>query len=167
MLDSVQRYARGLIDGAPMPPGVPGPLTAWITPPATEKMSAPRAYVWGGKLRAARQTAPRGAGFMKFSWTVDLWVAYMSTPDAARAAEPFPKITDTVLKVFMTTPMPLFIDAAGVPVGPNATSAGDTQITSIGESFTGDYPPERSVAGPRMLWYVQQFGIDVDEVVQA
>lgn len=167
MLDSVSAYVRGLIDGTPMPSGVPGPLVAHITAPVVEKMSAPRAYVWGGKFAAARQTAPRGQGFMKFTWTIDVYVAYMSTPDAALAGEPFPKIVDTVLRVFMATPMPLFIDSLGNPVGSNATSATDTQIVSIGEKLDGDYAPERTVAGPRMLWYVNRLGITVDEVVQA
>jgi hypothetical protein len=167
MLDSLQLYGKGLLDGLGMPAGVPGPLTAWITPPVVEKMSAPRAYVWGGRLKGRRQTAPRGPGFMRLDWTLDVYVAYMSTPAVAMAEEPFPKITDAVLKVFMTTVMPLFIDAAGRPMGPNQVNETDTQIQAIGESFDGDYPPERSVAGPRMLWYVQRFGIDVVEVVQA
>lgn len=167
MLDSVSAYVRGLIDGTPMPAGVPSPLVAHITAPVVEKMSAPRAYVWGGRFNAARQTAPRGQGFVKFSWTIDVYVAYMSTPDAALANEPFPKIVDAVLRVFMGTTMPLFIDALGNPVGSNATSETDTQITSIGEKFDGDYAPERTVSGPRMLWYVQRLGMIVDEAVQS
>lgn len=165
MLDSCQAYVKGLLDGLPLP-GT-GPLTAWITPPVTEKISSPRAYVWGGHLKAARQTAPRGQGFMKFTWAMDVYVAYMSTPDKAMQNEPFPKITDAILRCFMTTTMPLFISAAGVPMGPNAVNDDDTQIQKIGESFASDYPPERSVAGPRMLWYVQRISVDIDEVVQA
>jgi hypothetical protein len=52
-------------------------------------------------------------------------------------------------------------------VGPTATGPGDTQVQRIGESFDGDYPPERTVDGPRMLWYVQRLGVEVVEVVQA
>jgi len=167
MLDSLQFYVKGLIDGLAMPPGVPGPLTAWITPPVTEKIASPRAYVWGGRLKGGRQTAPRGRGMMRLNWTVDVYVAYMSTPDKAMQEEPFPKVTDAILWTFMTTTMPLFIDAAGNPMGPNQVNATDTQIQAIGESFDSDYPPERTVSGPRMLFYVQRMGIDVMEVVQA
>jgi hypothetical protein len=167
VLDSVSAYVRGLLDGVAMPAGVPGPLTAWITPPVVEKTTSPRAHVWGGRLTGRRQTAPRGAGFMELTWTVDVYVTYLTTPGSALANEPFPKVTDTVLKVFMTTQMPLFIDPLGNPVGPNATGPGDTQITSIGERFDGTYPPERTVSGPRMLWYVELLGIEVKEVVQA
>lgn len=167
MLDSVQQYCKGIIDGMPLPGVVPGPLTAWITPPVTEKISAPRAYVWGGRLRGRRQTAPRGRGMMRLDWTVDVYVAYMSTPDKALQNEPFPKITDAILWQFMTTVMPVFIDVNGIPMGPNQVNPADTQIQAIGESFDSDYPPERTVSGPRMLWYVQRMGIDVVEVVQA
>jgi hypothetical protein len=166
MLDSMQRYTQGLLSGLPLP-GSLAPLTAWITPPVVEKISSPRAYVWGGHLKAARQTAPRGAGFMKFTWSMDVYVAYMSTPDKAMQDEPFPKITDAILWRFMTTTMPLFVDADGNPMGPNAVNDSDTQVVKIGESFTSDYPPERTVSGPRMLWFVQRISVDLDEVVQA
>jgi hypothetical protein len=167
MLDSMQAYCRGLLDGLAMPQGVPGPLVAWVTPPVVEKANAPRAYVWGGRLRGRRQTAPRGPGFMALTWTVDVYLHYMSTPGKALAEEPFPKVVDAVLKTFMTTTMPLFVDAYGNPVGPNATSETDTQVQAIGEAFDGDYPPERTVDGPRMLWYAQRLGVEVLEVVQA
>lgn len=167
MLYSVSRYVRGLVDGLAMPEGIPGPLVARITPPIVERMSAPRAHVWGGRLLAKRQTAPRGAGFMEMTWLVDLWVCYISTPDAAFQDEPFPQVTDAVLKVFMTATMPLFIDSKGAIIGPNATGPGQTQILAIGENFDADYPPERSITGNRMLWYVQHQGIQVKEVVQA
>lgn len=166
MLDSMQRYTQGLLSGLPLPAGLPS-LTAWITSPVVEKITSPRAYVWGGRLKAARQTAPRGAGFMKFTWAMDVYVAYMSTPDKAMQDEPFPKVTDAVLRRFMTTTMPLFVDASGNPMGPNAVNETDTQVTSIGESFDSDYPPERTVSGPRMLWYVTRIGFDITEVVQA
>lgn len=167
MLDSVSAYMRNIVDGLAMPPGVPGPLTAWITPPAVEKMTAPRAHIWDGRLTGRRQTAPRGRGFMELSWTVDVYVSYMTTPGDGLQNEPFPKIVDAVLWAYMTTVMPVFIDVSGNPMGPNAQNETDTQIVSVGEDFTGNYPPERSVAGPRMLWYVKLLSVNVKEVVQA
>jgi hypothetical protein len=167
LLSSIQQYCKSLINGLAMPAGVPGPLTAYITPPAAEKISAPRAYVWGGRVRGSRQTAPRGAGMRKFPWTVDIYLAYMDTPDDALANEPFPMIIDAVLQVFMATTMPVWINTAGVPVGPNASTRTDTQIQAIGETFDLDYPPERMPAPMRMLWYSARIGMDVLEVVQA
>lgn len=167
MLDSVQHYCRDIAATAVLPAGIPGPIVARITPPVVEKMSAPRVHVWGGRLAGGRQTAPRGQGMMKLAWVIDVFVSWIDTPDNALENEPFPKIVDAVLKPFITTVMPVWIDEDGKPVGPNAASRTDTQIQAVAESFTGDYPPERSVAGPRMLWYVQQFGINVLEVIQA
>lgn len=167
MLGSVQLYCKGLLDGLQMPQGVPGPMIARITPPVVEKISAPKAYVWGGRVASARQTAPRGPAFRKFPWTVDVWLAYMDTPDNALETEPFPRVVDAVMLAFMTAVMPVWIDAGGNPVGPNASSATDTQIQAIGERFDLEYPPERTVAAQRQLWYVAHLGVEVLEVVQS
>jgi hypothetical protein len=167
VLSSVQKYVQGLINGLPLPlPGTP-PLTAWITPPNLEQATGPRGYVWGGRVNVARQTAPRGPGMKRFPWSVDVYLVYLDTPDNARANEPFPLIIDTVMTTFMSTVMPLWIDANGVPVGPNAASQTDTQIQAIGETMTLDYPPERLPATMRMVWYSARLGVDVLEVVQA
>lgn len=168
MLSSVQKYVKGIADGLAMPTGVPGPLVARITPPVWERVSAPRAYVWGGRVRGSRQTAPRGPGFKRIPWVVDVYLTYMDTPDDALANEPFPAVIDAVLGAFFTTTMPVWIDSTGTPVGPNAPTAGSaTQIQSIGESFDLDYPPERTVTAGRMIWYSTRIGLDVLEVVQA
>lgn len=166
MLDSVQRFCRDIAATTVLPAGL-GEVVARITPPVVEKMSSPRVHVWGGRLAGARQTAPRGPGMMKLTWVIDVFVSSLDTPDNALENEPFPKIVDAVLKTFITAVMPVWIDENGKPVGPNQGSKTDTQIQAVAESFTGDYPAERSVAGPRMLWYVQQFGINVVEVIQA
>lgn len=167
MLYSVQRYCKSLLDGLVLPPGIPGPLTAWITPPVTEKIKEPRAYVWGGRARGGRQTTPRGPGFKKLPWIVDVYLAYMDSPDDALQDEPFPQVIDTVISMFATTAMPLFIDSRGAPVGPNATAATDTQILGIGESWSLEYPPERMVVSQRQVWYSALISMDVLEVVQA
>lgn len=167
MLYSVSKYVLGIVNGLAVPIDGVDPITAWITPPTLEKADGPRAYVWGGSLRAARQTAPRGAGFKKFPWTVSVWLVYLDTPDNARQNEPFPLIIDTVMSAFMDTTMPLFISAEGVPMGPNAVNETDTQIQSIGETFDLDYPPERTPASMKMIWYSARLGLDVLEVVQS
>lgn len=167
MLDSVQHYVHGLLDGLVIPVTQMPPLTAWLTPPVLEQADGPRAYVWGGSLPIDRQTAPRGPGFKKFPWTVDVYLAYLTTPDDGLGAEPMPKIIDAVLRLFMTTTMPLFIDAGGNPVGPNATSSTDTQIQGIGEAPRLEYPPEKMVGPMQMLWYTALIKLDVLEVVQA
>jgi hypothetical protein len=54
-----------------------------------------------------------------------------------------------------------------VPMGPNAVDETDTQIQSIGETFDLDYPPERTPASMKMIWYSARLGLDVLEVVQS
>lgn len=167
MLYSCSKYVQSLVNGLPMPDGVPGPLTAWITPPAIEKIDAPRAHVWGGTLHASRQTAPRGMGFKKFPWVVDVWLVYLTTADDALQNEPFAKVIDAVMTEFMTATMPVWISSEGVPAGPTASSPTDTQIQAIGETFDLSYPPEKMPLNQRQVWYSCRLGIDVLEVVQA
>jgi len=165
VLDSVQHYVHGLLDGLAMPQGVPGPLVAWITPPVQEKVKEPRAYIWGAEVDASQQTAPRGPGGFQFPWLIDIYAIYQDNPDDARKNEPFPKVITAIMKMFMTTPMPLFIDEDGNPVGPNATSATDTQIQAIGTRMRLTYPPEKMVQSMRQVWYTQLLRVDVKEVV--
>lgn len=158
---------RNTVDGLALPQGIPGPLKAWVTPPVVEKATTPRAHVWGGRLTGRRQSAPRGQGFMELSWVVDVYACYLTTPDDGLHNEPFPKVVDAILKAYLAVPISVWIDADGNQVGPNAGSKTDTQIQAVAETFDSDYPPERSVAGPRMLWYVQRLGVGVKEVIQA
>jgi hypothetical protein len=168
VLDSVQSYvANGILNALPIPvQGIP-PLTAWVTPPALEQADGPRAHVWGGSVGISRQTAPRGPGFKKFPWTIDVYLVYLTTPDDGLDCEPFPKIIDAVMWAFFTTTMPLFIDVNGIPMGPNAVNATDTQIQKIGESPRLQYPTEKMVGPMQMLWYTALIQLDVLEVVQA
>lgn len=165
-LGSVQKYCRNLISGTAMPSGVPGPLEAWITPPVAEKLKAPKAYVWGGRVASSRQTAPRGPGFKKRPWVIDVWLGYMDTPDDALASEPFADVIDAVLDVFEAAVMPVLIDRQGSIVSQAAAPATATQIQAVGESWTLDYPPEKTVVSLRQVWYSAHIGMDVLEVLQ-
>ena len=165
-LYSVQAYVKNMLDGTPMPPGVPGPLTAYITPPVAEKISAPRAYVWGGKVSASRQTMPRGQGFKKRPWVIDIWLCYLDTPDDALANEPFAKVVDTVTEVFETAVMPVLIDSEGNVLTETEADSTCSQIQAVGESWSLNYPPERTTLTLRQLWYTTLVSLDVLEVIQ-
>jgi hypothetical protein len=168
LLGSVQLYVKSIIDGLPMPRGIPAPLTVRITPPMVEKVSGPMAYVWGGRLRAALQSAPRGPALKRFNWTVDVTLGWLDTPDNALRNEPFPRVIDAVMWAFMTTTMPVWIDVDGVVRDSGVASVRtDTQIQAIGETFDLDYPPERAVTPQRQVWYTARLGLDVLEVLQA
>ncbi len=166
MLSSVQAYTRNLLDGLVLP-GQRTPLVCYITPPMFEKITGPRAYVWGGRVRGGRQTAPRGPGFMRIPWTIDTYLSWSDTPDDAVANEPFPRIIDTVLAACLASPMPFWLSEDGADAGPNQVSETDTQIQAFCEGFELDYPNERAQAQGRMLWYTARLGIDVLEVIRA
>jgi hypothetical protein len=168
-LKSVQKYMRNLIDGISIP-GQNTPLTAYITPPVLEDMSGPRAYVWGGHVNVSRQTMPRGAGFRNYPWMIDIWLVYLTNADENPTIDDeFPDLIDTVTGVFATTKMPVFIDADGNPQdvsAPVTDRTGLSQIQRVGERWTLDYPPERTPATLRMMWYSASISMEVLEVVQ-
>lgn len=165
-LNSVQLYTQGLLNGLsiPFPGGGTTPLEAYITPPTLEDLDGPRAYIWGSRMRATRQAAPRGPGYKHFAWTIDVWLSYLTAPDDASVDQEFPLLVDTVLRQLWTTTMPVFISSTGtvVPAG----TAGATQVLEIGEDFELELPPERTPATLRMLYYAARIGLDVYEVVQ-
>ena len=166
-LNSTQLYVQSLINGLSIPApagGTPSTLEAYITPPTLENLDGPRAYVWGNRMRATRQTAPRGAAFKHFAWTVDIYLSYLTAPDDANVDQEFPLLVDAVLQQLWTTTMPLFISSTGIPVAPG--TAGSSQILSIGEDFELEYPPERTPATLRMLYYSCRIGLDIYEAVQ-
>jgi hypothetical protein len=166
LLGSLQFYLKGIIDGLAVP-ALGKEITARITPPIWDKADAPRAYIWGGRLAAARQTAPRGPGFTAYPWTADIYLAYLAGATQAFEDEPFPGVVDAVLKALQAAPMPTFITAGGVPVGPNQVNPTDTQIQAIGERFELDYPSEHAVLAGRQVWYSARIGASILEVVQA
>lgn len=168
-LKSVQKYVKGLIDGLTIP-GQLNPLTAHITPPALEDLNGPIAYVWGGHLNVSRQTMPRGAGFKSFPWMIDIWLVYLTNANENPTIDDeFPDLIDTVTRALWTTTMPVFIDADGNVEdvsAPVTDRDGLTQIQRIGERWTLDYPPERTPATMRMVWYSASISMEVLEVVQ-
>lgn len=157
-LNSVQEYVKGLLDGLPIPGGG-APLEAYITPPTVEDIDRPKAYVQGARLRGQRQTAPRGPGFKRLNWMVDVYITYETVPDSVTVDQEMPLIIDAIMNKTWTTVMPLFIQ--------DQVTGVRSQILAIGEDFELEYPPERTPATLRMLYYVARLGLDVYEAVQA
>jgi len=157
-LNSVQTYVRGLLDGLQIP-GAGASLEAYITPPVVDDLDHPKAYVLGGRLRGRRQTAPRGPGFKYLAWVVDIYITYETVPDSPTVDQEMALIIDAIMNKTWTTTMPLFIqdEVTGVR----------SQILAIGEDFELEYPPERTPATLRMLYYAARLGLDIYEAVQA
>lgn len=157
-LNSVQVYVQSLLADLPIP-ALDRNLEAYITPPTVEDIDRPKAYIYGARLRGQRQTAPRGPGFKRLNWMVDVYLSWETVPDEPSVDQEFPLIVDAVLKAAWTTTMPLVIT--------DPTTGQKSQILAIGEDFELEYPPERTPATLRLLYYTARIGLDVYEAVQA
>jgi hypothetical protein len=106
---------------------------------------------------------PRGiapaAGFKRLDWTIDIYLVYLTTPDDSNVDQEFPLIIDAVLTKLWSTTMPVVIT--------DPTTGQVSQVQSIGESWDLEYPPERTPATLRMLYYSSRIAMDVMEVLQA
>lgn len=157
-LNSIQYTVRGILDGLAIPGGG-APLEAYITPPTVEDLNGPKAYIWGSRCKIARQTMPRGQGFKKLDWDVDIWLSYETTPDSATVDQEFPLIVDAVMQALWTTPlMNRFMT--------DPTTGLKSQLLGIGEDFSFEYPPEHTPNTLRMLYYMARLSVNVLEAVQ-
>lgn len=167
-LNSVQWYTKNILDNL-LVPGATAPIQAYITPPMPGTLDAPIAIVQGARLRTNRQTMPRRAGFKHLAWTVDVFLAYETTPNSETVDSEFAQIVDAVMAAFWSAPIPTFIGPDGSVLGtsPDVLPDGSSQLLNTGEDFELEYPPERAPATLRMLYYVARLGVDIYEVVQA
>jgi len=162
-LNTVQHHVKDVLDGLVIP-GQPQPLQVWITPPVFEDLDGPRCYVWGGRGNVVRQTMPRGRGFKKLSWLVDIYLVYETNPQDTNAAtgstvdSEFPIIVDSVILALGNAPM--------TEVMTDPDTGYQSQLLAIGETITLDYPPEKTPATMRMLWYSCLLTTDVIEAIQ-
>ena len=149
-------------------PGQTQPIDAAIQPPPQEPLDGPLAYVWGGKMRSARQTMPRnragqvGSGFQVFQWTVDIYLSYETVSDTTNAPQvdqEFPLVVDAVIAALQTDPMPVFL------IDP--TTGVQTQLTSIGEQMTLTYPPEVTPGSMQLVYYSAKLSTLVVEAEMA
>jgi hypothetical protein len=161
-LNSIQQHCLTVIDGLQIP-GSPDTLTASIQPPNFDDLDGPRAFIWGGRMRGERQTAPRGeaprAGFKRLNWSVDVWLSYLTTPDADDVDQAFPLIIDAVMSAFWATTMPTFIT--------DPVTGLVSQLLQIGEEFELEAPTARATQTQRLLYYTALLSLDVYEAVQA
>lgn len=163
-LTSVQLYAQSVINQLAIP-GTTQTVQAYVTPPTVSNLDNPVAVIEGSRLTGRRQTAPRTYGFKHLAWVVDVYLAYLTNPDSPTIDTEFPQVIDAVMAAYWSVSMPLAIDGAGNRVDPG--TAGSSQILAIGEDFELEYPPERTPASLRMVYYVARLGLDVYEAVQA
>lgn len=164
-LNSVQLYVKGLLDGLQVP-GQTRTLDAYVTPPNVRNLNGPVACIWGSRVHGRRQTAPRignsiipgTSGYKELDWVVDVWLSYETTPNGDSIDQEFPLLVDAVLNKTWTTTMPVVIQ--------DPTTQQYSQILSIGEEFEMDYPPEKTPATLRMLYFTTRIGLVIKEAIQ-
>lgn len=163
-LNSVQQYVAGLINNLEVPLLGTAPIECFITPPVNDDLDRPKAYVWGGRARGKRQTMPRNtsgrlvdgqSGFKEVSWTVDIYLAYETTPDSTTLDQEFPCIVDAVMTKLWTTPLNIFIT--------DPTTGVVSQVTSIGEEWDFEMLPERTPSTLRQLFFTARISASVEE----
>lgn len=175
-LNSVQLYVQSLLNGITIPsPGseASSTLECYITPPTLEDLDGPRAYIWGGRQTVRRQTMPRTqpndpstAGFKYFTYTMDIYLSYLTNPNDTDLDQEFPLFVDAVLSVLWNTQIAIFIDPLGNPVAVGDQTNEDSQILAIGEQWDMDYPVVKSPATQRMLYYTCRIAMQVEESVK-
>lgn len=158
MLLSIQNHVQTLLDGMNVPGGYQT-LTAYVQPPVFEGLSGPRGYVWGGHLTETRQSAPRGRGFKRLDWLIDVWLIYESLAGDDADAQVFPLLVDATMQTLRSAPMPVTIT--------DPITGTVTQLVEIGERITMDYPPVHTAASQRTLYFAGKLTVSAWEGVQA
>lgn len=155
-LNSIQLHAVNLVDNLPSPLYQRN-VVAYITPPNPGKLTGPAAYVWITQGTGSRQTAPRGLGFRKMRWTVNVWLMSPDNSQNPKADSAFACLIDAVVQAFVTTPMP-------IPLVDNITGQ-KTQLLSIGEQFTIEQSPVHGLADQRLFLYEALLQFTVEEAI--
>lgn len=160
-MNSVMQYIDGLINGITVP-GISGTLTSWIQPPVLENLdvNGMRAYVWASRVSGGRQTMPRGEGFQKLPWRLEVWLVYETSAnqDNFLLSQQFPCMIDAVTEALSTATMPIVIT--------DPTTMQESQIQSVGEEWDLDAETARTPSTMRMLWYAALLTNDILEVIQ-
>lgn len=104
----MQHHVRDLLDGLVIP-GTTDTIEAFITPPTVDNLDGPKAYIWGSRMRATRQTMPRTFGFKKLLWQVDVYLSYETVPDSPTVDQEFPLVIDAVMAALWSATMPTMI----------------------------------------------------------
>lgn len=136
---STCQHIKSLLDGLPMPGGVPD-MVAYITPPDPNvEAQIPVAYVWppdgdesrnpakGGTI--SRNTGPGTAsGFKAIEHLIDVYVVWFGADDDPDADNQFPGIVDAVMAALRTSPDPQVVTDPYTNV--------QSQLIDVGERMT-------------------------------
>lgn len=184
MLLSIQQHLQALLDGLTTPQliqqGV-APAHAYVAPPAvvTDTMTSPEIYIWDGRARNVRQTAPRNvlgaanwtqpgvtlpalpissAGFRSVTWSISVWIMFVLESSDASGNLVYPLLVDAVMKQLSLDLMPVML---------TDSQTGDlTQLTHVAEEIELEYPTPQETADERIFLYTLLLTVKAEEKVQ-
>ena len=168
MLAAVQLHMKGLLDGL-LSPQLP-PLEALVQPPVLSDVADhPYAFVWGGRGKERRQTAPRvrqirpaggltSGGYQEMTWTIDILVFSVMAQEDPTIETAFPGLFDAVLLELNTCDMPV--------ITADPVTGQQSQILTIGESIDTDYATAlvtSNTHGQGIVRFGASFAVEVKE----
>jgi len=153
-VNTVQTHVKTLLNGITLPQYA-APLITYITPPNPGKLPSPAAYVWVTNGSNSRQTAPRGYGFRKTIWSVSVWLMAPGLATDPNADTKFAGVIDAVIHALVTDTMPI--------METDPLTGLTYQLLAIGEQFTVEQAPVRSLVDQRLLMYEALINLTVEE----
>lgn len=154
-LVTVQSFILSLLDGLPMPAGVPN-ANAYITPP-DPRMNAkvPAIYIWPSDGQENRSpqlggTVPRNTGVNTPSGTkgirhrLDIYITWFSAGSGRQQDARFPGIVDSVLFALRTSqPNPAYLTDPNTGITSTVYNVGEEMSYRIGIDSTAEERTKR------------------------
>jgi len=158
MLNSVQYYVQGLLNGATSP--YLEPMDCLLAPPVDTDVTTPTCYLWAGKGKQIRQTAPRPVAYKKQTWEVEGALAVVMDFDDPNLNSAFPLLIDQLTATLNITPCPVVIT--------DPDTGFQTQVLSIGELLDYNYARVMTTGaeGQGLVKFICELMITVEEKIE-
>lgn len=156
-MNSVQMYAKTLLNGLPSALYEMN-LVAYLNPPNPGELIGPAAYVWAHHGDNGRQAAPRGPGFKKMTWTVNVWLMMPLISTDPNADQAFACLCDAVANAWTTAVMPFQYN--------DPTTGQTSQFLSVGERFTVEQSPVMSLQDQALVLQEALYQFTIEEASQ-
>ena len=170
-LNATLQYVKGLLAGLPSPQYAP--LNAIVTSaiPAADVFQAanvggmmrpvPNCYIWANTIHEDRQTMPRGPGFKKMTYRLDLLLQVIEQSDDEFRETAFPCLYDAVRFVLNATAI---VHDITDPVTGYAS-----QVLQIGEELDSEvYIPDSVSLGDQFgVRSTARFTLKIEEAMQS
>ena len=170
-LNSVVHYVQGLLDGLPSPQYAPAVayVSAGIPVPDVNQQldiggtlrPVPIIYIWAVTIHEDRQTMPRGPGWKKLTYRLDVILQVMEDPDDVQRPTAFSCLYDAVRFAVNITPITTFIT--------DPVTGYQSQVLQIGEELDSEiFVPEN--IGPGGQGWVRsgaRLTLKIEEAVQS